>query len=81
MQACVTELAALQVNAATGSSAALLGLSRAELAVARLVATGLTNREVAGQLYVSVKTVEYHLRNSYIKLDITSRRELTALLR
>jgi DNA-binding CsgD family transcriptional regulator len=48
--------------------------------VARLVATGLTNREVAGQLYVSVKTVEYHLRNSYMKLDITSRRALTALL-
>ncbi len=80
VQACATELAALQVTAATGSPAALLGLSRAELAVARLVATGLTNREVAGQLYVSVKTVEYHLRNSYIKLDITSRRELTALL-
>ena len=50
------------------------------MAVARLVATGLTNREVAGELYVSVKTVEYHLRNSYIKLDITSRRELAALL-
>jgi DNA-binding CsgD family transcriptional regulator len=49
--------------------------------VARLVATGLTNREVAGQLYVSVKTVEYHLRNRYIKLDITSRRALAALLR
>ena len=48
--------------------------------MARLAASGLTNREVAGQLYVSVKTVEYHLRNSYIKLDITSRRELTALL-
>jgi DNA-binding CsgD family transcriptional regulator len=80
VQACATELAALQVTAATGSPAALLGLSRAELAVARLVATGLTNREVAGQLYVSVKTVEYHLRNSYIKLGITSRRELTALL-
>ncbi len=80
VQACATELAALQVAAATGSSAAVLGLSRAELAVARLAASGLTNREVAGQLYVSVKTVEYHLRNSYIKLDITSRRELTALL-
>jgi ATP/maltotriose-dependent transcriptional regulator MalT len=81
VQACATELAALQVTAAAGSPAALLGLSRAELAVARLVATGLTNREVASQLYVSVKTVEYHLRNSYIKLDITSRRALTALLR
>jgi DNA-binding CsgD family transcriptional regulator len=80
VQACATELAALQVTAATGSPAALLGLSRSELAVARLVATGLTNREVASELFVSVKTVEYHLRNSYIKLDITSRRELTALL-
>ncbi len=81
LQACATELAALQVTAASESPAARLGLSRAELAVARLVATGLTNREVASQLYVSVKTVEYHLRNSYIKLDITSRRALTALLR
>jgi DNA-binding CsgD family transcriptional regulator len=81
VQACATELAALQVTAATGSPAALLGLSRSELAVARLVATGLTNREVASELFVSVKTVEYHLRNSYIKLDITSRRALADLLR
>jgi DNA-binding CsgD family transcriptional regulator len=80
LQACAAELAALQVTAATSSPAELLGLSRAELAVARLVATGLTNREVASELYVSVKTVEYHLRNSYIKLDITSRRALAALL-
>jgi DNA-binding CsgD family transcriptional regulator len=81
VQACATELAAVQVSAATGSPAALLGLSRSELAVARLVATGLTNREVASELFVSVKTVEYHLRNSYIKLDITSRQALSALLR
>jgi DNA-binding CsgD family transcriptional regulator len=80
VQACATELAGLQITAATGSPAALLGLSRSELAVARLVASGLTNREVASQLYVSVKTVEYHLRNSYIKLDITSRRALAGLL-
>jgi DNA-binding CsgD family transcriptional regulator len=80
LQACAAELAALQVTAATASPAELLGLSRAELAVARLVATGLTNKEVASELYVSVKTVEYHLRNSYIKLDITSRRALAALL-
>ena len=80
VQACATELAALQVAAAPESPAKLLGLSRAELAVARLVATGLTNKEVASELYVSVKTVEYHLRNSYIKLDITSRRALAALV-
>jgi DNA-binding CsgD family transcriptional regulator len=80
VQACATELADLQVTAATGSPAALLGLSRSELAVARLAASGLTNREVASQLYVSVKTVEYHLRNSYIKLNITSRRALASLL-
>jgi DNA-binding CsgD family transcriptional regulator len=80
VQAAATELAALQITAASGSPAARLGLSRSELAVARLVATGLTNREVASQLYVSVKTVEYHLRNSYIKLDITSRRALADLL-
>jgi ATP/maltotriose-dependent transcriptional regulator MalT len=80
VQACATELAALQVTVAPGSPATLLGLSRAELAVARLVATGLTNKEVASELYVSVKTVEYHLRNSYMKLDITSRRALAALV-
>ena len=72
-------VAALEVTPSTDHP--LAGLSRAELAVARLVATGLTNREVAGQLYLSVKTVEYHLRNSYMKLDITSRRALIALLR
>jgi DNA-binding CsgD family transcriptional regulator len=80
VQACATELATLEVTAAPDSTATLLGLSRAELAVARLVATGLTNREVANRLFVSVKTVEYHLRNIYMKLDISSRRALTAVL-
>jgi DNA-binding CsgD family transcriptional regulator len=78
--ACAAELAMLEVTASSDSPATALGLSRAELAVARLVGKGLTNREVAAELYVSVKTVEYHLRNSYIKLDISSRKELTALL-
>jgi DNA-binding CsgD family transcriptional regulator len=77
---CADELQLLQVSATATSPEVTLGLSRAEMAVARLVATGLTNREVAGELYVSVKTVEYHLRNSFIKLDITSRRQLASLL-
>ena len=55
VQVCAAELATLEVAAATESPAALLGLSRAELAVARLVATGLINREVAAELYVSVE--------------------------
>jgi DNA-binding CsgD family transcriptional regulator len=80
IQACAAELSVLEVSL-SAEAPATLGLSRAELAVARLVATGLTNKEVASQLYVSVKTVEYHLRNCFMKLDISSRRELTALLR
>ncbi|MCU1491993.1 MAG: hypothetical protein JWM85_3398 [Acidimicrobiaceae bacterium] len=79
VQTCAMELSALEVLVAADASA-VLGLSRAELAVARLAATGLTNREVASQLYVSVKTVEYHLRNCFMKLDISSRQELTGLL-
>jgi len=78
---CAEDLELMEVSATAQSPAATLGLSRAEMAVARLVASGLTNRQVAGELYVSVKTVEYHLRNCFIKLDIASRRELTDLLR
>ena len=44
--------------------------------MARLVATGRTNRQVADELVVSIKTVEYHLANVYGKLRIRSRQEL-----
>ena len=47
--------------------------------VAVLVAKGLTNPEVAEELYVSRKAIEYHLRNIFGKLGITSRRELRGL--
>ena len=40
--------------------------------MATLVAKGLTNREVAGELYVSEKAVEYDLRNVFGKLGISS---------
>ena len=39
-------------------------------------AKGLTNREIAGQLYLSIKTVEMHLGRVYRKLGITARAEL-----
>ena len=59
---------------ATGRGAR--GLTPREEDVATLVAQGLTNPEVAAQLYVSRKAVEYHLRNIFDKLGISSRREL-----
>jgi DNA-binding CsgD family transcriptional regulator len=56
-----------------------LGLTPQELAVARLVAAGRTNRDTATELVVSVKTVEYHLGNVFAKLGVTSRSQLVAV--
>ncbi len=50
-----------------------------ELHVARLVAAGLTSREVATQLFLSPRTIEAHLRSIFRKLGITSRRQLREL--
>jgi DNA-binding CsgD family transcriptional regulator len=55
-------------------------LTEREQDVAALVSKGMTNREVAAELYVSTKAVEYHLRNIYGKLSVTSRNELRAAL-
>jgi len=44
--------------------------------VARLVAAGHSNRQAAGKLYVSVKTVEFHLGHIFDKLGIRSRQDL-----
>jgi len=56
-------------------------LTSAELAVARLVAEGMTNREVAERLFVSPHTVNSHLRHVFTKLGINSRVELARLAR
>ena len=59
---------------------ALAALTRAELRVAHLAVDGLTNREIAARLVVSVKAVEWHLSRVYRKLGISSRRALAAAL-
>ena len=48
--------------------------------MARLVADGRSNKEVAAELFLSVKTVEVHLGNVYRKLGVRSRRELRTSL-
>jgi DNA-binding NarL/FixJ family response regulator len=47
--------------------------------VVALVRKGMTNKEIAAEMYVSEKAVEYHLRNVYGKLGVSSRRELRSL--
>ncbi|MGY1802493.1 AAA family ATPase [Blastococcus sp. SYSU D00922] len=55
-------------------------LTPQELRIATMLAAGRTTREAAAALFLSPKTVEYHLRHVYIKLGITSRPELAARL-
>jgi DNA-binding CsgD family transcriptional regulator len=55
-------------------------LSPREMAVARLVASGRSNREIASELVLSVHTIEYHLGNVYGKLGVRSRSGLVAAM-
>ena len=58
-----------------------LPLTVREREIANLVAAGLTNRDIAERLTVSVRTVEGHLYRACTKLDISDREELAALIR
>jgi DNA-binding CsgD family transcriptional regulator len=68
-------LAALTAPTGVSPSRAL---TRRETEVLRLVATGLTNRGIAGRLSLSEKTVARHLSNIYSKLELSSRSAATA---
>ncbi len=52
------------------------GLSKREAEVAELVSTGLSNKEVADKLFVTEKTIKFHLTNIYRKMNISSRTQL-----
>ena len=54
-------------------------LTPQERQVATLVRQGLSNRDTAARLFVSPRTVDFHLRNVFTKLAVSSRAELTAL--
>jgi len=70
---------------ATGESArkrdpsALAQLTPQELQIIRLVGEGGTNREIGAQLFLSRRTIDYHLRNVFVKLGVSSRAELIRL--
>ncbi len=73
-------MAELVAHGRRGASAPRRGMSALtpqEVRVARTVAGGATNRETAAALFLSTRTVEYHLSNVYRKLGVRSRSELT----
>lgn len=61
-----------------GTRAMTPRLTASELVVARLVASGLSNKQVAERLMVSRKAIEFHLANIYAKLQVSSRSQLAA---
>ncbi len=70
----------LPVAAAPVPEVAAGGLSEAEGRVAELAARGLSNRDIARKLYITVSTVEQHLTRVYRKLGVRRRVDLARLL-
>jgi DNA-binding CsgD family transcriptional regulator/tetratricopeptide (TPR) repeat protein len=80
VERCDAELSACGLRARRRDGQTNYGLTPREQAVAALVASGKTNREVAAELYLSSKAVEYHLANIFAKVGVRSRHQLSARL-
>ncbi|HEY6795762.1 MAG TPA: helix-turn-helix transcriptional regulator, partial [Kineosporiaceae bacterium] len=74
------ELHALGEAPGPAPTGGLSTLTPQELQISRLVAAGASNRDIAAQLFLSARTVEYHLYKVYPKLGIGSRTELARLV-
>ena len=74
------ELTRAGARPAPSARPALGALTGQEVKIALLVAEGARNREIAGTLFLSVKTIEAHLHAIYRKLGIASRTQLAALV-
>jgi DNA-binding NarL/FixJ family response regulator len=73
------ELAATGETARKRNAQASDELTAQETQVARLAAAGLSNTDIAARLFISPKTVEYHLRKVFAKLSISSRVQLAQI--
>lgn len=75
-----TELIATGARPRRPTASGLDSLTVSQRRVAELAARGLTTRQIAEALFVTPKTVEFHLRQTYLKLDVASRAQLTETL-
>jgi len=84
LERCDRELAACGTEGASVRPAPPRGhgtsLTPQEFAVAHLAAQGLTNRQIAVELVISIKTVEYHLSHVYTKLQVSTRVQMARVL-
>lgn len=73
-------IATLSQEQTSSASARTPALTRREREVARLVAQGLTNRQIALELFVSERTVGHHVSNILKKLNLSSREQVASRL-